>query len=296
MNIRSAEPGDAEAVAALRRTVFPYLAMAPAQVRHFLTVKSPEERFEAYVAEAAGEVVGWAAAGLNTWTSQEGSSYLDVYVHPDHRQLGIGSALADAAHDHLRRIGAGQVRTFAAPDGVEFARRRGYDGTRQMHYSGLDPRVLPDQPPTPVDIKLVRLNELTPRQVFVADSIASLDEPSDSPLDSIDYDEWVRDTWESPALDLDLSVAAMVGDEVACFTVVETDGDRAWSGMTGTIPAHRGRGLAKLAKSVALRRAADAGVTGAFTSNDDENHPMLAVNEWLGYRRVATHTGMLREL
>jgi len=66
--------------------------------------------------------------------------------------------------------------------------------------------------------------------------------------------------------------------------------------MTGTIPAHRGRGLAKLVKSVALRRAAQAGVSGAFTSNDDENGPMLAVNNWLGYRRVQTQFGLLPSL
>jgi GNAT superfamily N-acetyltransferase len=294
VNIRPAVSDDAEAVAALRRTVFPYLVMSPGQLRHVLMVKSPQERFAAYVAEADGEVIGWAAAGLNTWTSEVGAGYVDVYVHPEHRRHGIGSGLAGTAHAHLDDIGARRVRTFAAPDGVEFARSRGYEGDRQMHYAGLDPRVLPDQPPAPDDILLVAMKELTPRQAFTADSTATLDEPSDMPLDAIDYDDWVRDVWESPALDLDLSVAAMAGDEVACFTAIETDGDRAWSAMTGTLPAHRGRGLAKLVKSVALRRAADAGVTGAFTSNDDENQPMLAINQWLGYRRVATHVGLLR--
>jgi GNAT superfamily N-acetyltransferase len=96
--------------------------------------------------------------------------------------------------------------------------------------------------------------------------------------------------------DKSLSVAAVAGDEVACFTAIETEGDRAWSGMTGTIPAYRGKGLAKLVKSVALRRCAAAGITGAFTSNDDANGPMLAVNNWLGYRRVGTETGLLRNL
>jgi len=34
----------------------------------------------------------------------------------------------------------------------------------------------------------------------------------------------------------------------------------------------------------------------ASTSNDDRNGPMLAVNDWLGYRRVATHLGVTRDL
>jgi GNAT superfamily N-acetyltransferase len=132
--------------------------------------------------------------------------------------------------------------------------------------------------------------------VFVADTIASLDEPGDSPLDSVDYDHWIEEIWNSPGSDNSLSVAAMAGDEVAGFTAIERDGDRAWSGMTGTIPAYRGLGLAKLVKSVALRRCAEAGIVGAFTSNDDANTPMLAINNWLGYRRIETQTSLLRNL
>jgi len=135
-----------------------------------------------------------------------------------------------------------------------------------------------------------------PRTAYTADTIASLDEPSDSPLDSVDYDQWLEEVWNSPSVDRSLSVGAMAGEEMAAFTVVETAGDRMWSGMTGTIPAYRGTGLAKLVKSVALRRAAAAGITSAYTSNDDENGPMLAVNNWLGYRRVQTELGLLKTL
>ena len=36
------------------------------------------------------------------------------------------------------------------------------------------------------------------------------------------------------------------------------------------------------------RRAAAAGITAAYTSNDAVNAPMLAVNTWLGYQPTAT--------
>ena len=72
------------------------------------------------------------------------------------------------------------------------------------------------------------------------------------------------------------------------FSLVHRDGDRAWSDMTPTVPTHRGRHLALAAKSAALRRAAAAGVRAAYTANDGANRPMLAVNERLGYRPVAT--------
>ncbi|MEV6887326.1 GNAT family N-acetyltransferase [Kribbella sp. NPDC051137] len=294
--VRQAVADDAEAVAAVRRVVAPYKAMSPAAVRHMLTVQSPGERFLPLVAERDGEIVAWASAGLNVWTSEPGQSELAIYVHPEHRKQGIGSELAGRLHQHLTEVGAVRVRSFVQPEGLEFARNLGYDGTRQMHYAGLELTGLPEQPPTPDGIELVSLDAVDPRAVYEADTIASLDEPSDSPLDAVEYDRWVEEIWDSPSLDRSLSVAAMAGDEVAAFTVVETAVDRMWSGMTGTVPAYRGKGLAKLVKSVALRKAAAAGITSAYTSNDDSNAPMLAVNNWLGYHRVQTELGLLRSL
>jgi RimJ/RimL family protein N-acetyltransferase len=60
-----------------------------------------------------------------------------------------------------------------------------------------------------------------------------------------------------------------------------------------TLPEFRGRGLAKLVKAAALHRAAEAGVHGAYTANYDGNTPMIAVNEWLGYHRIATHAVLI---
>ncbi|MDX2970179.1 GNAT family N-acetyltransferase [Kribbella solani] len=294
--VRLATGDDAEGVAAVRRVVYPYKAMSAAATRHMITVQSPGERFLPLVAERDGDLIGWGSAGLNVWTSEPGQSNLMIYVHPDHRNRGIGSALAERLHQHLTEVGAVRVRTFVQPDSLEFARNLGYDGTRQMHYAGVELGSLPVQPETPDGIELVTFDTVDPRAAYTADTISSLDEPSDSPLDAVEYQQWLEEIWNSPAMDKSLSVAAMAGDEIASFTVVETDTDRMWSGMTGTVPAHRGRGLAKLVKSVALRRAAAAGITAAYTSNDDVNAPMLAINNWLGYRRVQTEHGLLRSL
>ncbi|MEV8372958.1 GNAT family N-acetyltransferase [Kribbella sp. NPDC056861] len=296
MEIRVVTAADAEAVSRLRRETYAYSVMSPAATRHMITVQGPGERFLALVAEDGGEIVGWGSAGLNVWTSEPGWSSLSIYVHPEHRGHGIGGALAERLHSHLGEIGATRVRAFATPAGVGFATGRGYEPVREMHYSGVDPRVLPDQPATPDGIRIATLDTLEPRQLFLADTIASLDEPGDSPMDSVDYDHWVAEVWQSPGSDRSLGVAAMAGDEVASFAAIERDGDRAWSGMTGTLPQYRGQGLAKLVKSVALRRCAAAGIVGAFTSNDDSNAPMLAINHWLGYRRIETQTGLLRNL
>jgi GNAT superfamily N-acetyltransferase len=294
--VRQAVAGDADAVAEVRRAVYSYKAMSADAVRYMLTVSIPEERFLPLVAEVDGQVVAWGSAGLSVWTSEPGQSEIAVYVHPEHRRRGIGTTLADRLHQHLTEVGAVRVRTFVMPESLPFAHNLGYDGTRLMHFSGVRLSSLPEPPATPDGIELVTLDKVEPHAVYTADTVASLDEPSDSPLDAVSYDEWLDEIWRAPALAKSLSVAAMAGAEVAAFTIVETAGDRMWSGMTGTVPAYRGRGLAKLVKSVALRNAAAAGITSAYTSNDDVNAPMLAVNNWLGYERVQTEHGLLRSL
>lgn len=292
MQVREAAADDAAAVTELRRIVYPYKVMSVEAGRHMITEQPPATKPLALVVEVDGRVVAWGWTGLNVWTSEPGRGELSVYVHPEYRGQGIGSDLYARLVEHLESAGGTRAQTFAQPAGVGFAKSRGFEQTRLMHYSGVDPRVLPEQPPVPDGFELVTFDQLEPRQVYEADSAASLDEPGDAPLDAIDYDEWLREIWNAPGSTHELSVAALAGDVVACFTVVERAGDRIWSGMTGTLPEYRGRGLAKVVKSVALRRSAADGVTSAYTSNDDRNGPMLAINTWLGYRIVATETGL----
>jgi GNAT superfamily N-acetyltransferase len=101
-----------------------------------------------------------------------------------------------------------------------------------------------------------------------------------------------------PYTDLHASTVVLVGGAPAACTLVEADleGSRVWSLGTGTLPAYRGRGLAKLAKAVALHQASAAGAIHAYTSNDEVNAPMLAINTWLGYQACATQWAYLKAL
>lgn len=294
--VRVATPDDADGLVELARAVAPYKVQPAAQVRHELAEPNARERKVTFVvAGDDGVLVGSATAGLAIWTSEPGASAANLRVHPDRRGRRIATALAEATEAHLTEIGARRVRVYCAEDSVGYAERHGFRPTGQMHYAGVDPRVLPPRPDVPAGIALLRLAEVEPALVFEADRVASLDEPGDMPADATTYDEWLHDMWEAPAHVRELGVAAVAGGEVAGFTAVEADRDRAFAGFTATVPAYRGRGLAKLVKSVSLRRAADAGITVAYTSNDGMNAPMLAVNDWLGYRRVATQVSCVRD-
>lgn len=294
MEIRAAGPGDVDGAIALHDAHAAYLVVTrQALTRRLATPAVPGRG--TFAAVDAGEVVGWATSGLIP-----GSDPLDgelrLLVRPDYRGRGIGAKLLEAAHADLRSAGATTARVFADPANAEWAAWWGYRQTRQVHYAGIDPRKAPDVPGVPTGVQLVPLTDVDPRQLYGADEVAQRTKPGDATITSRPYDDWLAAIWRSPDMVLDLSVAALYEDQIVAFTLGHGDRTRIWSKMTATMPEYRGRGLAKLVKSAALHRAAGAGVQGAYTANYDGNAPMLAVNEWLGYDRVATHAVLIAPL
>ena len=81
-------------------------------------------------------------------------------------------------------------------------------------------------------------------------------------------------------------MVVLVGGEAVTATMLITEraSGRGENNGTGTLPEHRGRGLALLAKQASLVRAAELGCTTVYTRNDAINAPMLAINRRLGYR------------
>ncbi|TDD60969.1 GNAT family N-acetyltransferase [Kribbella antibiotica] len=288
MEIRAAEVGDLDSAMAFHDALVPYLVVTRTNLTARLT--APPQPGQATFAAVDGDVVvGWGTTAL-TSGSDPLAGELRVTVRPDVRGRGLGTALLNAAHDELRKAGATSVRVFAEPSSAVWAARWGYAQTRQVHYAGIDPRKAPDLPGPPTGIELVALNQVDPRKLHAANEVAQRTKPGDAKIASQPYEEWEQEVWTSPAVMLDLSVAAVLDDEIIGFTLGIGDRTKIWSKMTATMPEYRGRGLAKLVKAAALQRAAAAGVQNCYTANYDGNAPMLAVNEWLGYYRVATHS------
>ncbi|WP_328420838.1 GNAT family N-acetyltransferase [Micromonospora sp. NBC_00389] len=297
MRIRVAQPDDAPAVVALRAIVYPYLVRGVESTRKMLAEPPPEEGWTAFVAEVDGQVVGWASAQRVAWTSTPDVGDIALlHVHPEHRRRGIGSRVLAAATDHLAPLGIRRLRSWAQPDSLPFARRHGFEPSREVRYSALDLDPAPPAPDLPAGVRLHPIADLDPHRLYVANVAAGADEPSDVPIDAVSYASWQYDVWENLGLDKAASTAVEVDGEVAAFSLVKRDGDRMWSDYTGTVPAYRGRGLARLVKTAALHRAAAGGVRIAYTSNDEANGPMLAINARLGYRPVASQWSCLAEL
>ncbi|MEU4618544.1 GNAT family N-acetyltransferase [Actinoplanes sp. NPDC023801] len=295
-SIRPARPGDASALAALRREVYPYMVRGEATIRRMIVSPPPGTDRIFLVADRAGEPAGTVSAFRQPRSADAGFGQVAVQVHPDHRGRGIGTALLAEATDYLRAVGVTRADTWAVPESLGFARRNGFEPSREMRYSALDLTAFTGVPDAGPGITLVPLSEVTEQALYEADVAAATDEPGDVPSQPMPYPTWRYETWEEPGLDRDVSTAAVAGGVIVSFSLLLRDGDRAWSDMTATVPEHRGRGLARLVKTETLRRAAAGGVRTAYTSNDETNTPMLAVNSRLGYRPIATQLSCLATL
>ncbi|OPF72365.1 GNAT family N-acetyltransferase [Streptomyces antioxidans] len=305
MTVRDFRATDAEAVAAARRSAFPHLVTTPRTVVWESESAPADQHYRLLVAEADGRVVGSCEAGVFHDGDEPGTAFANTTVVTGARGRGAGSALVTAAEEYLSGLGTARIFawTLDGTSSVTFAERRGYRRGRCSRVQRLDlttaalPPLSPDGLPDGVELRTAADFADDPRPLYEADAECTVDEPGDVRRAAPPYAEWLALTWEHPALDRELTSVAVVDGAVTAYSVAHTDGrGHYWSGMTGTLRAFRGRGLAKLAKNDSLRRARSAGCREAFTGNDHGNGPMLAVNKWFGYEPAATEWRYVREL
>lgn len=296
-------PADLEGFAAVRHLALPYILFTPDSVRHLLTHSHPDARFRSLVAVEDGEVIGTAQVTLAHDSPEPGQGYLNVYVRPDRTRRGAGRLLVRAGEEHLADAGAAKVFSWVLdePANHVFAEQHGYKRGRSNHFLRLDltDHILPPLPEAPQGVELRTAADFAgdPRPLFELDAETTSDEPGEVGIEFTDYDAWLEQHWKHPLLNRELTMVAVVEGRPAAFSVAYTDGaDRYFTAMTGTARAHRGRGLAKLAKTHSLYQARAAGVTVAYTGNDVGNDPMIAINEWLGYEICAAEVHYSREL
>jgi GNAT superfamily N-acetyltransferase len=301
--VRDFRTQDARAFAHIRHLALPFLLYTPESILHDVAHAHPDAHVRPLVAEEDGEVVGTAQTGIVYDSPEPGQGYLNVYVHPERRGRGAGSLLTRTAEEYLAEVSATKLFAWVLdePANRAFAERRGYRASRAAHFLRLDlaNRPLPPrrEPPAGVELRTGTDFADDPRPLFELDAETLADEPSDITHEFTDYEAWLRETWHHPLLSHELTSVAVVDGRPAAFSAARTDGGtRYGTVMTGTARAHRGRGLAQLAKNDSLHRARAAGFTEAFTGNDSGNEPMLAINKRFGYEICATEVQHVREL
>ncbi|ALO07333.1 Acetyltransferase [Streptomyces venezuelae] len=302
--VRDVRTEDAEGFARVRRAALPFMLATAEQLVFDWAHAHPESHYRPLVAVSAdGTVIGTAQVGIAHDAPEPGIGYVNVYVDPAHAGLGAGTLLVRAGEEHLAERGARTLYTWALdePRNRTWAERRGYAPSRSAYFLRLDLAAaeLPPLQEPPAGVELLTAEDFAddPRPLFELDAVTTADEPGDVGVEMDDFAHWRETTWSHPLLDRALTTVAVVDGVPAAFSAAQTDGlGRYASGMTGTAPAFRGRGLAKLVKNTSLHRARAAGCVEAFTGNDAGNEPMLAINKQFGYEIGAVEVRHVRTI
>ncbi|MFP1628413.1 GNAT family N-acetyltransferase [Streptomyces sp. 5K101] len=239
------------------------------------------------------------------------TAFLDVLaVHPHARDRGTGAALWAAARAELTGDGRTSVSTVVERGGrgEAFARGLGFENVLPLAWyvqnvsDALAAR--PAEPALPGGYACAHWTGVVPDTL--ADALAEAhDAMRDAPSGDMDL---APRAWDAARVRASARVVEDRGgviltsavlhrangaETVAAYTelVLRDPADtRALQYDTVVVPAHRGRGLGTAVKRhmMGVVAAACPGVREIGTTVADDNGPMLAVNERLGYRRERT--------
>lgn len=258
-----------------------------------------------------GAVVGRADAQLPKDSNRD-LALIEVYVLPDHRKAGAGTALVRALVDELDREGRVRIRT-QIPEGTpgeDYLRGRGGSVALTNRKSRMDLSRL--------DRSLIRgWVEVAEREVTDRYSLVFFTRPDEhleqygavrrmmntAPRGDLEDEDW-HHTPESLLAQADELEAELLErwtlvvrhDETGAFVgfteviLAESAPEHAWQGGTAVDPAHRNHGLgrwlkAAMAERLLTERPACRYVT---TENAYSNEPMLHINVAMGFELSST--------
>jgi RimJ/RimL family protein N-acetyltransferase len=297
----------------LPRTVASYVA----DLRHGWDGEPPAA---AVARDGDGRVVGVLEVSLPEWDNRH-LGFVEVTVDPRVRRRGIGRDLFDAGVERVREARRTLVVTegFDTPHSLAFAKSLGLDRAiesvkrtqdlRSLDTGRLDGEYAAAERAASA-YELVRLPAGVPDELMpaVVDMVAAI---NDAPTDDLEVEDEVFSPERIRAFEAaqnaherrmyQLVARHCETGELAGHTVVGVESDRPWHGGqfdTSVLRAHRGHRLGMLLKIGMLRWLAEAEPQLHLieTWNAASNEHMIAVNEVLGYRVVATATAFQRHL
>lgn len=242
------------------------------------------ERDTLLVLDGAGQAVAYQVVRPRNGPPLGPRLLVDAAVHPAHRRRGIGTALTDAVHRHADALGAAVLTRLSetGADAIALAERAGMRAVRWWSELTRDLAVPVRPPPLPPGITVAALGPPY--------DAARWDEPLRLAHNSAFADHWgsaaVGPTaWAhhrtgNRAFRPGCSVAALTREGSVAGYVMSYEGpaDTARTGVrdlyigtVGTLPVHRGRGIAGALMADVLQRAIDQGYATASLTVDAAN-------------------------
>jgi mycothiol synthase len=285
---------------------------------HALEVVWHEERNPGHPPRSVEEVVAfhrhlpttqtschWLADGGSAALYVHGptATFLELRVEPARRRRGLGTALLERALARCREIEVEALRSaHSTAAGAAFAAAVGARGEQRIVESVLDLRTaeLPEPDP-PEGFHLLTWLGRVPEEHLAAYAVARTAMDDAPAPEGMDFPSWtaekVRASEESLARrnrEMRLTAAMNAEGEIGAFTElrVSRGSTLGFTDDTGTVAAHRGRGLARAVKVESLRRLRidHPEVDVVTTSNAEENAVMRHLNESVGFRPSVVET------
>jgi GNAT superfamily N-acetyltransferase len=286
-------------------------ARTAADFRFRVAVGRPDRTVHVFVARDGDEPVGMAHVQIDTGNGNEHMAWSeDLFVLPSHRRRGIGRRLlgelarAARASDRSLLLCGHEARSS---DGAAFAAAMGgrpgnHERQNRAPIADLDRGMLEQWcAEAPAGYSLVQFDGAAPDDL-VERIVVAEDAMNDAPR-AESLDRFVFTVERRRAGECDLAAdgaeywfAGAVHDatgDVAGFTELVSRDRQPWLVQqedTCVVPAHRGHAIGRWLKAVNALRVLDERPDARVieTWNDGTNKWMLAINDAMGFRPVAT--------
>jgi mycothiol synthase len=310
--IRPFAPADYPALAEIWNVNYPDYPTTPDELRLDDRQREKGCRWERWVGEIAGRVVGHGCFDQPATMYHPRRFSLTLNVLPDFQRRGVGSALYERVAAELAQFDPLSLRAIAGENmagRIRFLEARGFREESRFWESQLDVSEFDPAPFAGVEeririqgmeIRTMRELEAEPdrdRKLHELISEVQSDMPIPEPYTRLNYDAFLKRMREDENLLPDaFFVTVDRGDYVGVHFLRQVPGSRAlMTGDTGVVKSHRRRGLALALKLRGIGYAQAHGHPLIRALNDSSNQSILALNQRLGFRRSLAWVGFIKE-